>query len=191
MLNNKNQNDKDLICVAKIGKTTGLHGKLKLNIFSDFKEQFKQGSIYFLDNKKQTITIQEYANERVKFEGIDNVDDAKIFTNKLLYVDKLESIKACKLKANEFFYFDIIGCSITQNNQVLGVVEDVNRYANVDYLLIKTSKEIVSFLHNNMPNETKVASTFLLPYLDDYIQNVDIKTKQIQVALALEILQCS
>jgi len=183
MLNKKA--DDNLVCVAKIGKSVGLDGKLRLHILSDFTEQFQKGSEYFLDNTNTKITIKSYQNGRVAFEGIDNVDEAKPLTNKLLYVDKQSSMQECNLKDNEFFYFDIIGCDILENNQTIGKITDINRYANIDYLSIQTTKELVS---EYAKQDIKIPSNFLLPYQDKYIKKVDIATKQIIVENAKEVL---
>ncbi len=181
---NKNIDD-NLVCVAKIGKSVGLDGKLKLNILSDFEEQFKKGSEYFLDNANAKITIKSYKNGRVAFEGIDNVEDAKTLTNKLLYVDKQSSAKYCNLGKNEFFYFDIIGCAIIENTQTLGKITDINRYANIDYLSIQTDQELIG---EYAKQGIKAPSIFLLPYQDKYIKKVEITTKEIKVENAKEVL---
>ncbi|MDO8260641.1 MAG: ribosome maturation factor RimM, partial [Candidatus Magasanikbacteria bacterium] len=38
-----------LLHIATIGKTVGLKGDMKLHIQSDFPEQFKKGSSFFID----------------------------------------------------------------------------------------------------------------------------------------------
>ena len=183
MLNKKA--DDNLVCVAKIGKSVGLDGKLRLHILSDFTEQFQKGSEYFLDNANTKITIKSYQNGRVAFEGIDNVEDAKTLTNKLLYVDKQSSAKYCNLGENEFFYFDIIDCVIIENSQILGKIADINRYANIDYLTIQTPQELIS---EYAKQDIKIPSNFLLPYQDKYIKKVDLSKKQIKVEFAKEVL---
>jgi 16S rRNA processing protein RimM len=64
----------------------------------------------------------------------------------------------------------------------LGIVEDIERFTAQDYLQISTSEIFVS---QNMPK------SFLLPYSERYIDNVDIKNKKISVKNAKDILEAS
>ena len=62
----------------------------------------------------------------------------KTLTNKTIYTTKEETRKNCKLKKGEFFYFDIIGCEIYENNQRLGEVKDIDTVGANHLFLIKT-----------------------------------------------------
>ena len=66
------------VYVAKIGKTVGLKGQLKLHIDSDFPEQFKKNLILYTD-KNQKLVIESYnaTSKAVKFIGIDTIEAAK------------------------------------------------------------------------------------------------------------------
>jgi 16S rRNA processing protein RimM len=173
----------DKIYVAKIGKTVGLKGQQKIYIDSDFPEQFKKDTKLYTD-KNQELVIESYnsKNDTVKFVGIDSIEMAKKLTNKQLFVSDKDTKENCKLGENQFFWFDIIGCEIFENDKLLGEVEDIQRLPLSDYLFIKTSKELV---------EQEKANSFLLPYLEAYIINVDIESKKIGVTGALDILEAS
>jgi len=172
------------IYVAKLGKTVGLKGHLKLFIDSDFPEQFKTGS-KFQTNKKLTLVVKEYNKNRevVLFENFDNVDLAKKLTNQELYATLEQTRENCKLEENEFFWFDLIDCKIIEDNKTLGVVKDLHRYPSSDYLEISTEASLVK---EGLPK------TFLLPHIFDvYIKNVDIDKKEIEVRDAYDILENS
>ncbi|NPA50162.1 MAG: ribosome maturation factor RimM, partial [Epsilonproteobacteria bacterium] len=49
--------NKDKILVAQIGRSVGLKGYLKLNIFSDFPEQFKKNRV--LDTTRGPLEIED------------------------------------------------------------------------------------------------------------------------------------
>jgi 16S rRNA processing protein RimM len=175
--------DNNLIYVAKIGKTVGLKGELKFYIDSDFATQFKPG-ITFITNKSKKLTIQ-YVNlnkQSIKFIGIDNIEDAKKIVNQQLFSTKDDTIKNCTLDNNQYFWFDIIGCKIFENGELLGEVIDIQRFAIDDYLIIKTDNKLV--LNNK-------AKTFLIPYINRYIISVNISNKQIITKDTLEILDNS
>lgn len=173
----------DKIYVAKLGKAVGLQGQQKLHIDSDFPEQFKKDSIFYTD-KNQELKIETYnsKNNTVKFAGIDTIDQAKKLTNRQLFVSKDDSRDMCNLGKKQFFWFDIIGCEVIENDEVLGKVNDVQRMPLSDYLQIETTKEL---------QDKKYSDIFLLPYIDDFVIQVDIENKTINVNGAKDILEAS
>lgn len=174
----------DKIYVAKLGKAVGLKGYLKLFIDSDFPEQFKKGTS-FTTNKKITLTIEDYNSNRdlVKFENYDDVDIAKRLTNQLLYSTIEQTKNNCKLEENEHFWFDIVSCHVIENDIDLGEIIEIHRYPLEDYLEVKTSESLV---------QKKFPKTFLIPFnYDNYILNVNIKDKIIEVKNSFDILENS
>jgi len=173
----------DKIYVAKLGKAVGLQGQQKLHIDSDFPEQFKKDSIFYTD-KNQELKIETYnsKNNTVKFAGIDTIDQAKKLTNRQLFVSKDDSRDMCNLGKKQFFWFDIIGCEVIENDEILGKVNDVQRMPLSDYLQIETTKEL---------QDKKYSDIFLLPYIDDFVIQVDIENKTINVNGAKDILEAS
>ena len=171
------------IYIAKLGKTVGLKGQQKLHIDSDFPEQFKKNT-KLTTRKNQELIIESYnhSNGTVKFIGIDTIEDAKKLTNQELYVSKDDTLNQCKLGKNQFFWFDIINCTVKQNDKILGEVEDIQRMPLSDYLLITTTKQLV---------EKGYAKSFLLPYDKNFILNVDIRNKLIMIKNGFEILEAS
>lgn len=66
------------VYVAKLGKTVGLQGHLRLFIDSDFPEQFKKGAI-FTTNRNLVLKVIEcnLNKDLIKFENYEDVDLAK------------------------------------------------------------------------------------------------------------------
>jgi 16S rRNA processing protein RimM len=173
----------DKVYVAKLGRAVGLKGWQKLYIQTDFPEQFTPNTTLYTQNN-QKLTIEQYnnANDTIKFVSIDNIDEAKKLTNKELFVSYEETKKRCKLDENEFFWFDIVGCKIIEYGNCLGIVQEIQRMPLNDYLVIKTSQDLV---------KQKMSSTFLIPYDKQYIIKTDIKLKQISTKNAKDILEAS
>lgn len=174
----------DKVYIAKLGKTVGLKGFVKIYIESDFPEQFKKGKT-FTTNKKLTLTIQEYNPDReiIKFKEFDSVEDVKRLTNQELFTSQEDSRDNCELEDGEFFWFDIIGCAIVEGDKTLGVVKEIHRYPVDDYLEVTTSSELV---------EKELPKNFLIPYIkEEYILNVDLENKSIEVKGAYDILENS
>ena len=169
------------IIVAKIGKSIGLKGHLKLHISSDFPEQFKKNS-QFITNKNILLHIKEFnkMQQTVLFENYEDINKSKILINQELYVDMQSTQDNCILDKNQFFWFDIIDCNVFENNIILGKVKDIHRYPLNDYLEIVTHTDLLT---------KDLAKTFLIPYtMNDYILDVDIKNKNIKTINCLDIL---
>lgn len=172
------------VYVAKLGKAVGLKGHLRLFIDSDFPEQFKKGST-FLTNKNFQLTILEYLKDRdlVSFEGFSDMESAKKLTNTELYTTIEQTKEFCKLKDNEFFWFDLISCEVYEDSLKLGVVSDVHRFPLNDYLEVKTDSQLV---------EKGLPKIFLIPHIfETFIQRVDIENKKIFAVNAFDILENS
>jgi len=173
----------DKVYVAKLGRVVGLKGQQKIIIESDFPEQFKKNS-KFLTNKNQELVVESYNpnSDTIKFADINSVEEAKKLTNKELFTTSEQSKINCKLDDNQFFWFDIIGCDIVENGELLGSVKDLQRLPLDDYFIIETSSLLV---------EQDLPKSFMIPYIDNFIVNVDIENKVIQVKNAKDILEAS
>ncbi|MCW8838809.1 MAG: ribosome maturation factor RimM [Thiovulaceae bacterium] len=173
----------DLLYIATIGKTVGLKGDMKLHIKSDFPEQFKKGASFYI-NEKDKITIENINFERglVKFEGYNAPELAKKLTNKNLYTTYEQTRKDCHLEEGENFWFDIIGCKVYEENELLGEVQEVERILDTNYLLIQTDKKLL---------EEKKAKSFLVPHKKPFLLSIDINEKIIKLDGAKDILEAS
>lgn len=174
----------DKIYVAKLGKTVGLKGDLKLHIDSDFPNQFKKGAT-FTTNRNLTLKVLNYNsnNGTIKFETYEDIDFAKKLINQELFTSIEATKDNCKLEENQHFWFDIIDCEIIENNVVLGKVKEILRYPITDYLEVITSKQLV---------DKELPKSFLIPYiLDTYILKVDVKDKKIFTEGCFDILKNS
>jgi len=175
--------DNNKVYIAKLGKTVGLAGLLKVYIESDFPEQFSVGNS-FVTNKNTTLIIESFnkKNQSVKFKDINSIDDAKKLINQLLYSTIEQTREDCNLKDKEFFWFDVMGCEIIEDSKVLGIVKDIHRYPISDYLEVTTSDSLVK---EGLPN------TFLIPYIDLYVQSVELSKKTIHTQDCFSILESS
>jgi 16S rRNA processing protein RimM len=170
--------NKKKIPIAKIGKSYGVKGWQKLHLLTDFPEQFKAGETFLSDREDLTIDKIDLKRGIVKFKGIDTPEDAKKLTNRMLYTTEEETKKNIKLKKDEYFWFDIIGCDVYENGKRLGKVKSIER-ADVDYLLILTDENLVK---EGYPKR------FMIDFKRN-VKDVDIENKKIQTAGAFELLE--
>lgn len=173
----------DKIVVAKIGKAFGVKGELLLHILSDFPESIKSGSTYLYDRGFLVVKSFDESRSIISFEKIDNREDARLLTNCYLYTTKDATESTCVLNEDEYFWFDIIGASIYENSELLGIVDDIDRFSSSDFLCVKTDDGLVL---QGMPKK------FLIPYTNRYILQVEnTNPKQIFVQFCRDILENS
>jgi len=168
--------------IAQIGRTVGLWGDLKFHLHTDFPEQFQIGHTYRSNRGELTIADINFKRGTVRFQGYESIDTAKKLTNTKLYADEAQTKELCKLEKGQHFWFDVIGCRVKQGEEVLGVVEDIQRLADVDYLSVKTDKLLT---------DAGFAKNFLIPYIDRYVINTDVAEKIVYTQDAKDILEAS
>ena len=173
----------DLLEVATLGKSVGLRGDMKLHIKTDFPEQFKKNATFFTSRERQ-VTIEDVNFQRgtVRLQGCNTPEDAKKFTNAKLYATIEQTREECDLEEGQYFWFDIEGCEVYEEEKLLGVVVEIERILDTDYLKIKTDEALV---------EQKLPKSFLLPYNDNFVRSVDIEAKKIIVTGGYDILEAS
>jgi len=168
--------------IAQIGRTIGLWGDLKLNLHTDFPEQFKIGTTFKSDRGELTISDINLKRGIIRFQGYESIDSAKKLTNAKMYTDLEKTKENCTLEEGQHFYFDIEGCTVVQGDLVLGKVDDIQRMVDTDYLVVHTDDALV---------EEGFSKSFLLPYIERYVLSTDIEEKKIYTKDAKDILEAS
>ena len=157
--------------VGKIVNTHSLKGEVKVISSTDFEEQrFKKGSKLLITRGNQLIrevVVQSYRNHKnfllVKFEGIDSVEEAEKLKNLQI---KIDSDEVGELEENEFYFHEIIGCEVfDENRKLLGEIIEILTPGANDVWVIKgqNGKEI------------------LIPYIEDVVKKIDIENKKIDI----------
>ena len=157
--------------VGKIVNTHSLKGEVKVISSTDFEEErFKKGSKLLITRGNQLIrevVVQSYRNHKnfllVKFEGIDSVEEAEKLKNLQI---KIDSDEVGELEENEFYFHQIIGCEVfDENDKNLGEIIDILTPGANDIWVIKgeNGKEI------------------LIPYIEDVVKQIDITNKKVNI----------
>ena len=168
--------------IAQIGRTIGLWGDLKLNLHTDFPEQFKVGSTFKSDRGELTISDVNFKRGIIRFQGYESIDSDKKLTNAKIYTDLKQTQQNCTLEDGQHVYFDIEGCTVVQGDLVLGVVDDIQRMVDTDYLVVNTDDTLAK---DGFPK------SFLLPYIERYILTTNVEEKKIYTKDAKDILEAS
>lgn len=179
----RNSPPENLLHVASLGRVVGLKGDMKLNLFTDFPEQFKPNASFTLENGKEVI-VSSYNSDRelVHLKGIDSPEAAKILTNSKLFTTFEATRERCNLGKEEFFWFDLIGSSVVEGDMLLGKVQEIERIGPLDYLLVSTDAALIA---------KELPATFLIPYIDRFILKSDMTSKVITVEGGLDLLEAS
>ncbi|MDF1876189.1 16S rRNA processing protein RimM [Sulfurimonas sp. SAG-AH-194-I05] len=172
-----------LLHIATIGKTVGIHGDMKFHDKSDFPEQFFDGATFFTNLKKE-ITLEDVDLNRglIRIAGINTIEDAKKYTNAKIFTTRDETRKNCHLEEGEFFWFDIDDCEVYEDGTRLGIVHEVERIAVTNYLAMLTDDKLI---------EKGLPKKFLIPFEEPFRVSVDIEKKIITVNGAMDILEAS
>jgi len=168
--------------IAQIGKTVGLRGDLKFHLHTDFPEQFKTGQHYQSDRGDLEVIDINTARGTIRFRGYEDRESAKRLTNVKLYADEAQTLENCKLKEGEHFWFEIIGASVLEGDELLGKVTDIQRLLDTDYLLVKSDSHLV---------DEGLPSTFMIPYIPRYIIKADTEAGTVLTKDSREILEAS
>lgn len=154
----------------KIGKIIGTHalkGELKIRSYSDFNDQrFVIGHQLLIGDFPDEFIIKTVrfhkGNFLVSFEGLQNINlvEKYVGLNVYGYKDDIE------LEDDEYFYGDLIGCTVINDNQEIGKVVSIFNNGAHDILSVETGHGKLS-----------------IPYVDAFIEDIDINNKQIKVKL--------
>ncbi|DAB32985.1 MAG TPA: 16S rRNA processing protein RimM [Sulfurospirillum sp. UBA11407] len=178
-----NSKDNSLLEVARLGRLVGLKGELKLHLHSDFPEQFCKGKV-FSTQKNLVLEIATYNQNKglISFVGYQDRDKASALVNSFLFTTKEQSQNDCKLEEGEFFWFEVIGSTIQENEKILGSVVEIERIEPVDYLVVQTDESLV---------KDGMSKTFFIPFIERYVLRFDKEAKIVFVKDGLELLENS
>ena len=164
-----NKRKKLYIELGKITTTHGINGFLKingwcdnLNIFNDLKkvylDEYGEESLRI----KKTKFIKNFV--LIKFEGIDTIDEAQKYKDKVIYI-KREDLK---LNENEVLIQDLIGIRIydyLKQDVYYGKIREVIKTGANDVYVISKDKE----------------KKKLIPVIDDVIKKKDLENGEIYI----------
>ena len=159
----------EYLSVGKITQTFGIKGEVKVYVTSSFSlERFKKNNtlyIKFNDEYLKLKTERSYQKDAnfyiVKFFDYDDATISESLKNNYLYVEKDTSI----LKDNEYFYVDLIGLDVLDENQrKIGVIEKIEEFPAQITLKIKFNDKF-----------------YYVPFNDFFIKDVNLKDHYIKI----------
>ena len=162
-----------LLTLGRIIKTKGLDGTFKVSSSTDFaEERYQKGNKVFIEDIRtkqlKEVTVRRYYFDQgfdyVAFVEIPNIDEATPLVNSLIMVDK-DSLPP--LEEDEYYFDDLEGCKVTVKGDHIGKVSKVEDYNGRRSLRVTLSNK----------------KQILIPFVDQFIKEVNIKNKTIEVEL--------
>ena len=151
-----------MVYVGEIVNTHGIKGELR--IISDFKYKekvFINGNKLYLGKRKQKVIIDSYRKHKnydmVKFDGINDINDAIIFKGDEVYVKRED------LDIDGYVDEDIIGLKVYNEDKLIGKVTNI----------VKNKQEILVVKNRN--------KSYLIPFVNEFIKNIDLDKKILSI----------
>lgn len=163
--------------VGQIVNTFGIKGFVKVKPFTDDLERFEELETVFVVKNKELIEkkIKEVKYHKnlvlIKFDGIDNMEDAEKLKGCYL---KIHRNNARELPEDTYFIADLIGISVYDDNgNLLGKVDDIYNNKVHDIYVIKDD----------------LGKQILLPSTKEVIKEIDVENEKIIVHLIKGLIE--
>lgn len=161
----------DLLKVGIISSTHGIRGEVKVFPTTDDPQRFKKLKNILLDSgkEKRNLKIQSVKFFKqfviLKFEEIDDINDVEKYKGSSLYVTRDQAVK---LKKDEYFIADLIGLTVTAEEEKLeGTLKDVMETGANDVYVIELTD----------------GRELLLPAIKECVLSVDIEKGEMKIRL--------
>ena len=164
----------DYYKVGTIVNTQGLQGEVRIISVTDFSdERYQKNAELALFDKAdkfvRTLKVKTHRKQKnfdiVKFDGLYSINDVEKFRDFSLKV--AAENRAALESDDEFYYDDIIGLDVFENETKIGTVVEILQPGANDVWVIKRQGK----------------KDLLLPFIDDVILSVDIAENQVTVEI--------
>lgn len=170
------QERNEKIKIAQVLNTHGVRGEVKAVPLSDFAERYYSLKDVYVErnNSFQVCTVQSVRwnknNLLIKFEGIDNPEQAALLKNKYLMIDIEDTVP---LPEDNYYLFEIVGLDVfDEDGNKLGKIQDV----------LQTSANDVYVVQGDNDKE------ILIPALKKLVRSIDIEKNTMIVELPSGLL---
>jgi 16S rRNA processing protein RimM len=160
----------DFLAIGKIRRTQGRHGEVAADILTDFPDRFSAGEQLLLSDgdavEGRRLETSRFHKGRVilKFAGCDSMDAAEKLIGRWIVVPRGERRE---LPPGVVYLADLIGCTVREAGQELGVVEALEETTGAPVLLRVCTAE----------------GELLVPFAAEICRIVDVRKGEIEVRL--------
>ena len=150
------------IYIGDVVNTHGLKGEIRIVSNFKFKDSvFKSGMKFYLGKDKIEEVVATYRMHKnfdmVTFQNRNHIDDVIIYKNEAVYVNR------DGLVYDGYLDEDLIGLEVYCNQKHIGHVDSILKTNAHDILVVKNG------------------SKHMIPNVEEFIQNVDLDNKRLEV----------
>ena len=152
----------DFIYIGDVVNTHGLKGEIR--IVSDFKfkaNAFKVDMPFYIGKDKTKEIVSSYRKHKnydmVCFKDKQHIDDVIIYKNESVYINRAD------LEYEGYLNEDLIGLSVYCNDKKIGHIERILKTDAHEILVVKNGKK------------------HMIPNIDEFIENVDLEEKRVDI----------
>ena len=150
------------IYIGEVVNTHGIKGEIRIISNFQYKNKvFIKNMNLYLGNRHQKMTINSYRKHKnfdmVTLEGINDIYDAIAFKGDKVFIDR-----DC-IEIDGYFDEDLIGIDVIADDKIIGKVEKI-----IDTLAHRII--VISGKKN-----------YMVPYVEEYIKNIDLNNKKITI----------
>ncbi len=160
-----------MVSIGRLAGTFGVRGSLKMVALTDFPERFHSMQRVILNQggRLQTLTIESVQPHQqqflIKFEGVDNKEEARLLVNALLQVEEKD---VHPLPEGVYYHFQLIGLQVFDRERgLLGEISDILETGANDVYVVQS------------PRYGEV----LLPSTEEVVLDIDLDKGRVDVDL--------
>ena len=158
----------EYVLIGKILNTFGIQGELKVASYTDFiDERFKKNSKVYIGEDHIEFIVKSCRTHKgfllVQFKDFEDINLVEKYKNMFIYKDK-KDIKP--LQKGEYYFSDLKNLDVYVENELIGKV-------------IKVEEGIKNNNLRILKNEDN--KEYLVPFLPNFIMNVDLDKSRIDV----------
>jgi 16S rRNA processing protein RimM len=158
----------DKLVIGKIINTRGLKGEIKIENHSSFtKQRYQVGNTIYLSNDEDNYISKKITHFSINkgfvylmLEGINTLEEANKYRDYFIYCDSFD----LKESKDIYHFLTLKDMEVIFKGKVIGKVVDIENNTRQDLLRIDTGNK-----------------TFLIPFLKEFIVNIDKENKKIEV----------
>lgn len=156
---------KDLIEIGKITSPHGIKGEVKVYPLTDDPQRFLSLKNILINGEEYTIETVRIHKDMIilKIKNIEDRNNAEKLKDSYI---KIMRENAVQLDEGQFFIIDLIGLSVYENNNHLGILKDIIQSGSTDIYIINIAKD---------------NKDIMVPAIKEYILNIDIEKNRIEV----------
>ncbi len=153
------------LVIGEITKPQGIRGEVKIKPYTDNPERFKKLKNVYIDSVNYSVMQARVLSDAVFLilKGVADRNSAEILRGKMLEIDRLDAVE---LDDGKYFIVDVLGSKLTtENDQILGVVTDINTSGKQDVYTVKNDS----------------GKLMIFPLLKDVLKCIDVENKKVVV----------